>query len=560
MLQRLLATDIPDPPSASDWRVLRALTGYRWILAVALLAGYSTDFTTQLIDVMAPAPFLVATVFSAISALMATITLEMRRPGLAWQTVIHVGSDLLLVSVLVYATGGVVGGLGVLMLVPCVTASLLVNRRAAAFTAALASVMLLVQEAYIGLTLRPDQALLSGAMTAAGLLGLLLFVVSLTANALAVRARRGEALARQVGGDLASLARLNETIVQRMRAGVIVLAADETVQSSNPAAQKLLKFTPNVHGQALARCSAALAVRLAAWRGDPNADVQPMESPDGRNVIPQFVRLGWSARQPLLIMLEDATAMVEQAQQMKLAALGRLSASIAHEIRNPLSAITSAGQLLEESPTLPVEDRDLTRIIREHGRRIDAIVSDVLSLGSGQASNPEPLQLATWLNDVVPQYFEAIGDDDADIELRGIDDGLIVMFDPLHLRRVLTNLWDNSRAYGRSTSQDTNHCRVTVHAWRNDNRVVLDVIDDGPGVEQHTADKLFEPFYTSRANGTGLGLFIARELCASNNAQIQLVREDVRPDGAASGTWMQITLRAAQSEDGAATNMVEHAA
>ena len=556
MLSRLLASDIPDPPSASDWRVLRALTGYRWILAVALLAGYSTQFTEQLIEVMAPAPFLVATLFSAISAVIATITLEVRRPGLAWQTIIHVGSDILLVSVLVYASGGIAGGLGVLMLVPCVTASLLVNRRAAAFTAAFASVMLLMQEAYISLTLRPGQDFLSSAMTAAGVLGLLLFVVSLTANALAVRARRGEALARQVGGDLKSMARLNETIVQRMRAGVIVLAADETVQTSNPAAQKLLKFSPSVHGQPLARCSPALAVRLAAWRSDPIADVDPMQSPDGRDVIPQFVRLGWAARQPLLIMLEDATAMVEQAQQMKLAALGRLSASIAHEIRNPLSAITSAGQLLEESPTLPSDDRELTRIIREHGRRSDAIGQEVLSLGRGQASNPQALPLARWLGTVVPQYFEAIGQGCADIELLDIDDSLAVMFDPLHLRRVLTNLWDNSHAYG----QRDGHCRITLHAYRKDQRVVLDVIDDGPGVAEHTSDKLFEPFYTSRAGGTGLGLFIARELCASNSAQLQLIREDVRPAGAARGTWMQLIMRAAETNIANPDTAVEHAA
>lgn len=540
MLPRLLAADIADPPSASDWRVLRALTGYRWILAVALLAGYSTAFTEQLIDVMAPRTFLVATLFSAISAVIATITLELRRPGLAWQTVIHVGSDILLVGVLVIASGGVVGGLGVLMMVPCVTASLLVNRRSAAFTAAFASVILLTQEAYIGVTLRPDQAILSGAMTAAGLLGMLLFVVSLTANALAVRARRGEALARRVGGDLKSLARLNETIVQRMRAGVIVLAADETVQTSNPAAQKLLKFSPTVHGQPLARCSAGLAVRFAAWRGDPSVDVPPMDSPDGRRVIPQFVRLGWASRQPVLIMLEDATAMIEQAQQMKLAALGRLSASIAHEIRNPLSAITSAGQLLEESATLPVEERDLTRIIREHSKRIDAIVQDVLSLGSSHASAAEPLQLGTWLESVITQYFEAVGETGADIELHGDFDALVVEFDPLHLRRVLTNLWDNSRQYGLRDGQ----CRITLHTHQADDRIVLDCIDDGPGISSSVRDKLFEPFYTTTPGGTGLGLFIARDLCAVNGAQLNLIMDGERPANAARGTWMQIAMRA----------------
>ncbi|MBR9812516.1 hypothetical protein GYB61_01510 [bacterium] len=556
MLPRLLASDIPDPPSASDWRVLRALTGYRWVLAVALLAGYSTDSTEQLIDVMARGPFLGATVFSAITAIAATITLEMRRPGLAVQTAMHVGCDLLLVGVLVYATGGVVGGLGVLMMVPCVTASLLVNRRAAAFTAAFASVTLLVQEAYNGMTMRPEQDLLSGAMTAAGLLGILLFVVSLTANALAVRARRGEALARQVGGDLKSLARLNQTIVQRMRAGVIVLATDETVQTTNPAAQQLLKFTPDIHGQALAKCSPALAVRLAGWRGDPSADVPPIQSPDGRSIIPQFVRLGWAARQPLLIMLEDATAMVEQAQQMKLAALGRLSAGIAHEIRNPLAAITNAGQLLAESPTLPNDDRDLTRIIREHGKRIDAIVSDVLSLGSTHASAAQPLQLATWLEAVIGQYFEAISQADADIEMLAIPDTLVVDFDPLHLRRVLTNLWDNSRQHGQRDGQ----CRVALSAYQDGERVILNSIDDGPGVAEDTADKLFEPFYTSRRGGTGLGLFMARDLCAVNGAQLNLVTDSERPADAPDGAWMQISMRAHKANPGSTANAVETAA
>ena len=544
MSVRFLAPDVPNPPSTADWRVLRALTGYRWILAVGLLAGYFSGLVDTVLQIEAPIVYLAAAVDSAGTAMLASVTLEIRRPPLGWQTLYQVVSDILLVAVLVYASGGAAGGFGVLMLVPTVIASVLLNRRATASMAAFASLCLLLQEAYVGISLNAGQGLRSAMFTPAGLLGLLLFVVSLTANALAVRARRGEALARRVGVDLKSLARLNETIVQRMRAGVIVLAADETIQTSNPAAQRLLGLDHDAHGQALALAAPRLAVKLAAWRSNANAEIEPFESPQGREVIPQFVRLGWSAQQPLLIMLEDATSMVEQAQQMKLAALGRLSAGIAHEIRNPLAAITNAGQLLDESPALSADDRDLTRMIGEHGKRIDAIVRDVLSLSTPHASAPEPLALSPWLEEAVQHYHAAMPGHAITIDIRDVADGLQVAFDPLHLRRVLTNLWDNSRLNMPADAAT----RIELHARQDGDRVLLDVVDNGPGVPQRLADKLFEPFFTTRRTGTGLGLFMARELCRGNGAQLNLMQTDARPEQWPTGAWMQLALRAAQAK------------
>ena len=121
--------------------------------------------------------------------------------------------------------------------------------------------------------------------------------------------------------------------------------------------------------------------------------------------------------------------------------------------------------------------------------------------------------------------------------------GLHAAFDPLHLRRVLTNLWDNSRS-NQAADQAT---RIELHARADGERVVLDVVDNGPGIQARVADKLFEPFYTTRRAGTGLGLFMARELCRSNGAHLSVVQNEPRPEGWPGGAWLQIAMRAAEA-------------
>lgn len=512
MTGRFLAREIADQPGAADWRVLRALTAYRWIVSVIALALIYLDLGARALGITRPELFLIVALGSALHAMGATVTLELRRPALDAQALFQTMTDMTTVGLWMWATGGVSSGLGVLMVFPMIAASLLLNRRMVLLVAALTSIGLLTLEIMRSLS-GPD----AQALTEAGLLGLLMFAMGLTSHALASRARRSEALARQVGGDLVSLSRLNESIVARIRAGVIAVTGRGAIQLVNPAARRLMALDAGAHGRTLTEVAPALAHALAAWQTDPNRHVDPVLTSQGKSISAQFVRLGWGDRAPVLIMLEDADALAQQAQQMKLAALGRLSASIAHEIRNPLNAISNAAQLLEESPDLDTDDQALNAIVSRNAGRIESIVRDVLSLSRPTPSTPVALVLRQELCNVFDQFRESGLSEHCELEVSGVDADLEVMADPDHLRRILTNLWENSCEHAHARP-----VRLTVTAQRADEQVITTLRDNGPGVPDDVSEHIFEPFFTTRATGTGLGLFLARELARHNAGQLTL--------------------------------------
>jgi len=238
---------------------------------------------------------------------------------------------------------------------------------------------------------------------------------------------------------------------------------------------------------------------------------------DGARVIqPHFAPLGGSAPGPTLIFLEDTSLMAERVQQSKLAALGRLSASIAHEIRNPVGAMSHAGQLLAESPNIGAEERRLTDIIRNNAERVSTIINNVLQLSRREATRPERLQLTEWLEDFVLEFSETMQVPTSEIGLQEEADDLEVRFDPSHLHQVVWNLSDNACKYG--SRQDAQRLEIRVGRLKASDRPYLEVSDRGSGIEADFVDRIFEPFFTGRKGGTGLGLFISRELCQLNRA------------------------------------------
>lgn len=234
------------------------------------------------------------------------------------------------------------------------------------------------------------------------------------------------------------------------------------------------------------------------------------------DVIPRFTRLGWGDDAPVLILLEDAGALREQAQQMKLAALGRLSASIAHEIRNPLSAISHAGQLLAESSELQGENQRLLGMIQRHGARIEKIIRDVLSISRRETREIATLPLRNWLVRTANLYQEGHPLQQRPIEIGDIPSSLVVEFDPDHLQQVLFNLWDNSFEHAGEYN-----VLVFVNAGPSRGGAVwLEVRDNGPGIPDELVEQVFEPFFTTAAHGTGLGLYLSRSLCEYNQAKL----------------------------------------
>lgn len=500
-----------------DWRILRALSFYRLLLVTLQLVLYETGYLARIFDVFLPRWFYATCVVYAIISLLLFIPILYRKPRATLQSHGHFAIDVIGLTSLAYACGGVPSGLGMLLLTPAVGCSLIVTPRMSLVQAAFATFVVFAEEVVRQYTIGYDTT----PFTQTGILGLMFFATSVAASAVASRARRSEALAEQVGTDLASLSRLNQRIIEQMQTGVVAVEADGSIRLLNQAAAR---WIGGGDGQPLARAAPGLAAAMSDWKASRLAEGEPVRPREGgEDLIPRFSRLTTGDSAPVLILLDSAQDLRERARQMKLAALGRLSAGIAHEIRNPLSAISHAGQLLSESPGLGDENLRLLAMIRRHSDRIDRIIKDVLGLSRSSGATPGDIALPSWLQVAITQYRESHPGEARDIALLQVPDGLSVRFDPHHLQQILYNLWDNSFTHGRQPGQAFS---VSVAAgWLEaGRRPYLEISDNGRGIPAELADRVFEPFFTTGAQGTGLGLYLARELCEYNRARLLYLR------------------------------------
>jgi two-component system, NtrC family, sensor histidine kinase PilS len=499
-----------------DWRVLRTLAGYRLLLVVLLLGLHLFGYSTYLFDRVETAQFFLVVLSYTLTALLLLPATLLRIPALQLQAHLAFIVDTIAIVALMYSAHGVSSGLGVLLITPAVGSSLVLPPRLSLMHAALGTFTLFGAEFW-------RQSLgVSGTseFTTAGLLGLMLFATALGGGAVAQRARKSEALAARVGSDLASLSRLNERIVESMDTPVMVVDEDRRLRMLNAAAKRLLlRDVGNTEGRAVAELMPALDDALRAWEKNPNLQREPLFlRADGPELLPRFTRLGFSVWAPVLVLLEDAAHVREQAQQLKLAALGRLSAGIAHEIRNPLSAIHHASQLLAESAHMTPDDQRFLNMIQRHSVRIDKIVTDVLRLSRRNTAFPQSLALKDVLEYSLALFREGGGG--GLIEIEPIAESLLIRFDPEHFHQILHNLWRNSFEHGQHA--DGNPVRVQLSAGRLNpgQRPYLDIVDNGRGIPLDQQDKVFEPFFTTAHQGTGLGLYLSRELCEYNQARL----------------------------------------
>ncbi|WP_051362086.1 sensor histidine kinase [Solimonas soli] len=500
---------------SEDWRILAILGPYRLLLVAVLLFLFRFNFAPDYFRDVPPKLFSFCCLAYAALALGLQLLSLYQRLALLAQTLLHFGVDLAAIGLLVYTTGGVGGGLGILLVPPLVGCSLVLAPRSAAFLAAAATLSVFSEEALRQLHIRQFD---SGDYSQAGLLGLMFFASGLTAAMVGQRARRSEAVAQRVGSEFVNLTRLNDNIIAAMQSGVLVVDIDGRVRTANAAALRLTAGRARVDAL-LADAVPALRTALDDWRYGFDLETAPaIEGPDGRELMPRFTRLGWAEDAPVLIMLDDAAALRAQAQQMKLASLGRLSANIAHEIRNPLSAITQAGQLLAEQPELPADNRHLLDMIQRHAARIEQIVRNVLEISRREAATRQSIPLREALRRGAALYHESHPQQLRPIELGDVPASLYVAFAPDQLQQVLCNLWDNSFQHG---ARD-NVVNVLLEAGIDDASGLpyLDVSDDGIGVPAELRERLFEPFFTTHHAGTGLGLYLSRELCEYNRARL----------------------------------------
>jgi two-component system sensor histidine kinase PilS (NtrC family) len=519
--RRTIELEIATP---DDWRVLRLLSFYRLALVGILLGLLAADYTPQILSAIKPAWYRWTCLGYAAASLLLAGLVQSQRPRISWQAYLNFLVDLAATATLVYASGGVDDGLGTLLLIPAVVCALVLTPRMAVTLAAVGTLGMFAEE----IVRQAGHPMDGAGFTSTGVLGLILFGTSIAANTVAQRARKSEALALRMGSDFANLSRLNEVILESMHTGVLVLDDSLRIANLNAAARELLRTTSRAEGRSLELECAPLAERLRWWLASKEGNDAPLSL--GANmpeVIARLSRLGTGAQAPILVVLEDASRLREQAQQIKLAALGRLSASIAHEIRNPLAAISHAGQLMYEEPEISADNRRLLAMIHRHTDRIDKIVNDVMALSRREAAQPVAIPLAPWLEDTIALYREGHAKTQRPIELADISRSVRVRFDPRHLQQLMFNLWDNAFHHGARDGSIA-QVRVSVGVERG-GRPWLDVSDNGPGIAPEVVDKIFEPFFTTAHGGTGLGLYLARELCEFNQARMSYQR---RPVGA----------------------------
>ncbi|WP_231118255.1 sensor histidine kinase [Lysobacter silvisoli] len=336
--------------------------------------------------------------------------------------------------------------------------------------------------------------------------------------------RASAALAERRGAEAANYAEINELIIRRMRTGVLLVDGEGRLRLANEAAMLLLGEAGEHSDQAHRNLSIAapeLARRLGRWRADGVPDESPLQmAGDQPEVVPRFTRLLAGSDQTL-IFLDDTSLVSRRAESITLAALGRFSASLAHEIRNPLAAISYAVQLLEESRDIAVADRRLLEIVRQQGTRMNGIVENVLGMARREPAKPEHVDLVGFTRQFVDEYNTSHPIEQDSLRATGTQPRLAALVDPRQLHQALTVLVHNALTYGRMPGLPA---RVTVHVYPDANAVpVIDVLDRGPGIPEAVAARLFRPFFTTSSHGTGLGLYIARELCRANQASLDYV-------------------------------------
>lgn len=500
------------------WRGLRLFQYYRLMLVVALTLGFVTTRDSGVLGGSQPDLFIAGLAIHLGFIISSGLLLVGRSPSSRIQVRFALLSDILALTLLMESSGGVASGLGLLIAISITVGSLLVSGRMALLFAALASLAVLAATLYGHLSGRFSAA----AYTQAGLLGLTFFALALVAHGLSRRLQESERLARQRGLDLANLAQLNEYIIQHMNTGVLVADQGLRLRLMNRMAWQLLGRPPVKRGDPLARACPTLPKLILAWRRDPRPPPPLFRPhPSGQELKPGFAALGGNAEAGTLIFLEDNSRILQQAQQMKLASLGRLTASIAHEIRNPLGAISHAGQLLAESPELNPGDRRLTQIIKSNADRVNAIIETVLRLSRREQARPDYLPLDDWLGTFLTEFTSSRLLDPALFQFQARGRGFLVLADPQQLGQVLGNLCDNALKHGACDPRSPLVVQLRGPDAPGALQPTLELRDQGPGIPPELSRQIFEPFFTTGAKGTGLGLYIAKELCEINRISLE---------------------------------------
>lgn len=503
-------------PSAY-WRSMRFSHLYRFVIACGLVAYFffwqdqlwRNNYNSALYFKLAISYL----AFSIIAAALSWLKLIILDRRLTLITLIDIG----FIVVLIYAASGLESGLGLLLVLATATASLFSQGRLALFYAAIASIALLLEQSYQFIT----WSQYSVDYTHAVMLSLSCFATAWLAHSFSKRTIQSEALASQRGIDLENMAQINQLITQEMQDGILVVDKEFRIRHRNEQAEELLG-NQDIEALTLDEYVPEVAELLDHWIAD-EGNAKTLGTPrklrlNERELRVRLMPIGNQRADGAVIFIEDWSQIQIQAQQMKLVALGRLTANIAHEIRNPLSAISHANQIMQEEQIKDPAIKRMLQIVEDNVTRLDQIVKDVLELNRRDRTQQEIIGLRKFLEEFHLQFCqsEKIPLEYFKLFLAGHNEDII--FDRRHLNQILWNICRNGWRHGR---QVEGSLILSLLESPSANSINLAIKDDGPGISEEVIHHLFEPFITTEPSGTGLGLYIARELCEANGGRIQ---------------------------------------
>ena len=512
------------PESRQETRnILLIYSWYRLLLSVLLLLMYLFGLAREVLGSSQGNLFLATTILYFLISLVFHLWFKLRESSFNQvKLLLFYLIESAIIFTLAFSSGGVQSGLGYLSMITLASATVVLHPQLAYLLAAITTIAFL-SSAFGNPFNNRD---IAQDIFSAGVLGILLFLTVSLFQYLAQRIKRTQSLAEASAAEAADLQQLNENIVKKMRTGILVVDEDQRIRLINNAARQLLggdeDWTEIAAGQHL-NTLPGLAKQYIRWKSYPWLRTPSFKNAQsGPEIQANFSDLGSGNRRQVLIFLEDVRSLSQHAQQLKLSALGRLTGSIAHEIRNPLGAISHAAQLLNEAEANNANSR-LTEIILRHSERVDQIVKNILSLSSQNTPQFQKVLLQHWLDRFCNEFHDSQRQD-CEIELENLSGDFQITFDPTHLGQILTNLIENALKYSRAKSGKSWVKIVT--GLDKAGFPFLHVYDRGPGVDEELQDKIFEPFFTTSHEGSGLGLYLSRELCITNYATLNYVQEN----------------------------------
>jgi two-component system sensor histidine kinase PilS (NtrC family) len=429
-------------------------------------------------------------------------------------------TDIFFISVLVVMLAGVEGGAGILLVFTSAVSAVLLPLRVALMLASVVS-LTAIGTALWNFDTQVDT---TESILQAGLYSVTAMISVVMANKLAYWARDYRLIAEKQKATVTELEQVNELVIRRMRTGVMTVDENGMIGIMNESAWFLMG-SPSVRQRSLGSLSPRLELALKVWKQDTNSDPRPVVlEPSQAQVLPSYIALPGLVGFGAMIFLTDNNVVARRAVELSVNSLAKLSGSIAHEIRNPLSALNHASQLLEESPQIRLQEMRLINIIQNHAKRMNGIIENILQLSRREQSQPELVPLHTFLPEFANEFQLFQVNRQLDFQTAIVTGEIYVLYDKSQLSQCLWKLLDNAVDHA-SRHISTPVVRLTLSQDPESGFCIITVADNGPGINKTQLSQIFEPFFTTRKEGSGLGLYIAKQLCEANQAELTVDSE-----------------------------------